>query len=56
MFEAAGILGKESLVESLRKIDQLDPNRTGKRGSLGRPSPSERVENLARTDKRFDTR
>src|SRR2546426_10023467 len=54
--EAAGILRKESLVESLRKIDQLDPNRTGKRGSLGRPSPSERVENLARTDKRFDTR
>ena len=54
--EAARILGKESLVESLRKIDQLDPNRTGKRGSLARPSPSERVENLARTDKRFDTR
>jgi len=54
--EAARILGKESLVESLRKIDQLDPNRTGKRGSFARPSPSERVENLARTDKRFDTR
>jgi len=54
--EAARILGKESLVESLRKIDQLDPNRTGKRGSLARPSPSERVENLTRTDKRLDTR
>src|SRR5467141_976248 len=54
--EAAGILGKESLVESLRKIDQLDPNRTGKRGSLARPSPSERVDNLTRTDKRLDTR
>src|SRR2546428_6649026 len=54
--EAARILGKESLVESLRKIDQLDPNRIGKRGSLARPSPSERVENLTRTDKRLDTR
>lgn len=47
--EAAGLLGKESLIESLRKIDQLDPNRAGKRGGLARPSPSERVENLART-------
>src|SRR5437016_5829326 len=35
--EAARILGKESLVESLRKIVQLDPNLTGKRGSLARP-------------------
>src|SRR6267143_2179761 len=48
--EAAGLLGKESLVTSLRKIDQLDPNRAGKRGGLARPSPSDRVENLARTD------
>src|SRR5437016_5922926 len=54
--EAARILGKESLVKSLRKIDQLNPNRTGKRGSLARPTPSERVENLRRTDKRLDTR
>jgi hypothetical protein len=48
--EAAGLLGKESLVASLRKIDKLDPNRSGKRGGLARPSPSDRVENLARTD------
>src|SRR3989449_276826 len=47
--EAAGLLGKESLVESLRKIDLLEPNRAGKRGGLARPSSSERVEHLART-------
>jgi hypothetical protein len=48
--EAAHLVGKESLLESLRRIDQIDPNRTGKRRrGPALPSPSQRIENLTRT-------
>jgi hypothetical protein len=48
--EAARLVGKESLQESLRRIDQIDSNRTGKRRrGLSLPSPTDRIENLTKT-------
>jgi hypothetical protein len=47
--EAARLVGKESMLESLRKIDQIDPSRTGKgRRGPNLPSPSDRIEKLTR--------
>jgi hypothetical protein len=46
---ASRLVGKDSLLESLRRIDQIDPNRTGKRRRRPAiPSPSDRIERLTR--------
>jgi Zn-dependent protease with chaperone function len=48
--EAAHLVGKELLLESLRRIDEIDPKRTGKRRrGPAIPSPSDRIERLTRT-------
>ncbi|HZD12299.1 MAG TPA: hypothetical protein VE177_02110, partial [Candidatus Binatus sp.] len=45
---AARLVGKDQLIASLKKLDQIDMARAGKRRrGLSRPSPSERVERLA---------
>ena len=47
--ESANLVGKASLLESLKKMDQIDPNRTGKRRrGPGVPSPSDRIEKLTK--------